>query len=148
MYSRKIFAVLIILVSARFSFAAVNSIKEIADVGSHLEETVPQLEAVIQRLERSIASERSKPAKVTQIRMALNEIAEIRKQNDLMEMDKEIYFDFLTEPLAQFFDASFKSSKCLEFDYIIRRDYEPSADAAPTNPPVRKAYDMIASVCS
>lgn len=147
MHGRKIFAVLsLVLLSFQTKASIVNHVS-VGDMGGPID-TQPRIESLFQGLLRSVASEKSQQAKVAKVRMTLNQITDIRREGDVMNLDQEIYFDFLTNPLAQFFDHRFNASKCLEFDHIIKRDFEPTAEALPANPPVRKSYELIAAVCS
>lgn len=127
-------------------------------------QTLRKAQNVIADLQKKLKPSLARPVRVEMVRSALRQIAELRQQSGVLELNNEVYLDFLTDPLASFFGEEYRPEKCANYEHIIMRDYEPSsADTelangasrgagrepamVPQNPPIRKAFEVVAAVC-
>lgn len=154
MYSRSILTVLgavsAVLVTAAFSFHVRAPFSPGGEGEAMLvSNVVHSVDANLNGLNKKVHSRMPASAKVEILRQTLSTIQEVRKQNPLQTVDKEIYLDYATESLehvAQ--DQAFSVEKCPEYKARVMVDFEPYSENKPSHPALKRSYQIIEGICS
>ncbi len=160
MHSRKIFTVLVVLLTSLLAEAGIGQKREPFFVGSSSSEgmattqsvgsdTSAQVERMIASLETQVKSSLAPVRKQELVRQTLQQIDRLRRQSPLQSVDKEIAMDYVTEslrPMAE--DEHFQRSKCTKYKYDLLSHFEPQSEGLPVHPVLRRSYYIITGVCS
>ncbi|UXR66153.1 hypothetical protein EZJ49_07805 [Bdellovibrio bacteriovorus] len=154
MYSRPILAVLgsvsVVLLTSAFTFqvrapftgGGQGSVMKVADV-------VRSVDGSLNTLNRQVHSRMPASAKVEMLKQTLSSIEEVRKQNSVQTVDKEVYLDYSTASLEHVAtDGAFSVEKCPEYKARVMIDFEPYAEHRPTHPALKRSYEIIEGICS
>lgn len=155
MYSRSILTVLgavsTVLVTAAFSFHVRAPFSPGGDSAQSMvvSNVVRSVDGNLNGLNRKVHSRMPASAKVEVLRQTLSTIEEMRKQNPLQTVDKEVYLDYSTESLEHIAkDQEFSVEKCPEYKARVMMDFEPYAENRPTHPALKRSYEIIEGICS
>lgn len=155
MYLRQILTVLgaffAIVLTAAFSFQVRAPFLTGGDnVPSAMHaDVIEKVDQNLNGLHKKVHSRMPASAKVEMLKQALSEIAEVRKQSPLQTVDKEVYLDFSTEslePVAK--DQNFSVEKCPDYKARVMNDFEPYSENSPSNPALKRSYEIIEGICS
>lgn len=154
MYSRPILTVLgsisVALLTSAFTFqvrapfagGGEAPTMKVADV-------VRSVDGQLNVLNRQVHSRMPASAKVEILKQTLSTIEEVRKQNSLQSVDKEVYLDYSTASLEHVAtDKEFSVEKCPEYKARVMIDFEPYAEHRPTHPALKRSYEIIEGICS
>lgn len=151
MYRLSVLAILILsLLNSGFTFERRQSDgvggsgisnQEVSSVAREVDKLVVALPKELKRLP-------TQAARVSKVKDTLQVIDKLRKDAPLESVDKEVAMDLSVEPLRPLAEAeAFDSGSCIEWEHRLSLDYEPSESGEITNPHLKKAQRVIASVC-
>lgn len=155
MYSRPILAVLgsvsVVLLTSAFSFHARTPFTGGGEAAPAMKvaDVVRSVDGSLNVLNRQVHSRMPASAKVEILKQTLSTIEEVRKQNSLQSVDKEVYLDYSTASLEHVAtDSDFSVAKCPEYKARVMIDFEPYAEHRPTHPALKRSYEIIEGICS
>ncbi|XGC79889.1 hypothetical protein ACES2L_11165 [Bdellovibrio bacteriovorus] len=155
MYSRSIFTVLIsailVLLTTAFTFQVKTPFYSGGDAQSQLAvaNVLQAVEGQLNGLHKTVHARLPASEKVEKLKGTLSSIEELRKQNPLQTVDKEVYMDYATESLqhvAQ--DPQFSKEKCPEYKARVMINFEPYSEHSPSHPALKRSYQIIEGICS
>lgn len=158
MYRRKIFAVLTIsILLMGFSFDQ----KENHSLGGSEGSTVKSVAAPnnefffyqeVQKqfdtLPGQVKKIRNKQQRLDYVQKFVTHYSELRKSQRPESMRREVELDLLFEPLLVLTESKkVDNSSCQKWQHRLEADFEPSESGEITNPQLKKAQRVIASIC-
>lgn len=101
----------------------------------------------INQLPELLAKVKNPEDKIKYIKDTVAWAEALRKASGVQTMSREVSLDYIIEPLKVFSEREYRADNCPYFKTYINSQYEPSEDGEVTNPSLKRAQRVIASVC-
>lgn len=155
MYGRSILTILgavsLVFMTTGFNFAFRIPFSPGGDTSSSMvvSNVLMSVENNLNVLNKEVHSRVPASVKVEKLKRTLEAIEEIRKQNPIQTVDREVYMDFATNSLQHVAeDPEFRKEKCPEYKARVMVNFEPYSEVVPSHPALKRSYQIIEGLCS